>query len=96
MPIEEDSDRSKKPKDYLPVKTDAADKDSQKKRQEGDLSTYKYYFSSLGWLSLAVFVLFVTSNTAFGAVQCKGHLNCSHSVFILHSCACSYSSTDRD
>ncbi|GKT87234.1 ABC multidrug transporter [Colletotrichum tofieldiae] len=38
-------------------------------RQVGDLSIYLYYFSSMGWLSLALFGIFVASNVAFGTLQ---------------------------
>lgn len=41
------------------------------KRQVGDLSIYLYYFSSLGWLSFALFGIFVASNLAFSTLQCK-------------------------
>jgi hypothetical protein len=40
-------------------------------RQVGDLSIYLYYFSSLGWLSFALFGIFVASNVAFSTLQCK-------------------------
>ena len=39
-------------------------------RQVGDLSVYKFYFSSLGWASLLVFATSVLSNGAFGTLQC--------------------------
>ncbi|KAL0775782.1 hypothetical protein CaCOL14_007069 [Colletotrichum acutatum] len=38
-------------------------------RQVGDLSIYLYYFSSLGWLSFALFGIFVASNVAFSTLQ---------------------------
>ncbi|KAI3390250.1 hypothetical protein diail_10861, partial [Diaporthe ilicicola] len=39
------------------------------KRQVGDLSIYLYYFSSLGWLSFALFGIFVGSYLAFYNLQ---------------------------
>ncbi|KXH38580.1 ABC transporter [Colletotrichum salicis] len=38
-------------------------------RQVGDFSIYLYYFSSLGWLSFALFGIFVASNVAFSTLQ---------------------------
>ncbi|KAH0431618.1 ABC transporter [Colletotrichum camelliae] len=38
-------------------------------RQVGDLSIYLYYFSSLGWLSFALFGIFIASNVGFGTLQ---------------------------
>ncbi|KAH8671415.1 ABC transporter [Xylariales sp. PMI_506] len=39
------------------------------KRQVGDFSIFLYYFSSLGWLSFALFGIFVASNLAFSTLQ---------------------------
>ncbi|KAM0810738.1 putative ABC transporter domain-containing protein [Seiridium cardinale] len=38
-------------------------------RQVGDLSIYLYYFSSLGWLSFALFGIFAASYVAFSTLQ---------------------------
>ncbi|KAK1994571.1 ABC transporter [Colletotrichum falcatum] len=38
-------------------------------RQVGDLSIYLYYFSSMGWISFALFGIFVASNVGFGTLQ---------------------------
>ncbi|EFQ25789.1 ABC transporter transmembrane region [Colletotrichum graminicola M1.001] len=38
-------------------------------RQVGDLSIYLYYVSSMGWLSFALFGIFVTSNVASSTLQ---------------------------
>ncbi|KAK5653919.1 hypothetical protein OQA88_7844 [Cercophora sp. LCS_1] len=38
-------------------------------RQVGDLSIYKYYFASLGWLGLFLFATAVTSDSVLWAVQ---------------------------
>lgn len=43
----------------------------QAERQTGDLSVYKYYLSSLGWLSTLAFGSFVAANSVFGTVQCR-------------------------
>ena len=40
-------------------------------RQAGDLSIYKYYASSLGWLSLLMFGTFLAAKNAVTMVQCK-------------------------
>jgi hypothetical protein len=39
-------------------------------RQIGDLSVYKFYFSSLGWLSLAIFAGAVIVSSVFATLQC--------------------------
>lgn len=46
---------------------DAANAD----RKIGDFAVYKYYFASLGWLSLLLFAIFVSSDSAFSSMQCK-------------------------
>ncbi|KAK4444912.1 ABC multidrug transporter [Podospora aff. communis PSN243] len=38
-------------------------------RQVGDLSVYKFYFSSLGWLSLAIFAGAVIASSVFATLQ---------------------------
>lgn len=40
-------------------------------RQVGDMSVFKFYFSSLGWMSLAIFAGAVVANSVFATLQCK-------------------------
>ncbi|KAK9425219.1 putative ABC transporter [Seiridium unicorne] len=57
------------------------------KRQVGDLSIYLYYFSSLGWLSFALFGIFVASYVAFSTLQCKHASSIRSAPF--YQCWCS-------
>jgi len=41
-------------------------------RQIGDLSVYKFYFSSLGWPSLAIFAGAVVASSVFATLGCMG------------------------
>jgi ATP-binding cassette subfamily C (CFTR/MRP) protein 1 len=50
-------------------------------RQAGDLSMYKYYASSMGWLGLFMFGSFVATKNAVTMVQCM--FNPHHTLEIL-------------
>ncbi|KAM4057529.1 ABC transporter [Hirsutella rhossiliensis] len=52
-----------------PEQTHDQSASTQQDRQIGDIAIYKYYFSSLGWLSFFIFGLFVVLNTAFESMQ---------------------------
>jgi hypothetical protein len=41
-------------------------------RQIGDLSVYKFYFSSLGWPSLVIFAGAVVASSVFATLGCMG------------------------
>ncbi|KAK5990162.1 ABC multidrug transporter B [Cladobotryum mycophilum] len=43
--------------------------ESQEQRQSGDLSIYKYYFLSLGWLGIGIFATFVITDAVFDTMQ---------------------------
>ncbi|KAK0643350.1 ABC transporter [Cercophora newfieldiana] len=43
--------------------------DLDPQRQVGDMSVYKFYFSSLGWVSLVIFAGAVIANTVFSTLQ---------------------------
>lgn len=57
--------------DIVQVQLQEAQDAANADRNIGDFAVYKYYFASLGWLSLLLFALFVSSDSAFSAMQCK-------------------------
>jgi len=58
------------PRQETPGPQGASTEGHDAQRQVGDLSVYKFYFSSLGWASLFVFATSVLSNSAVGTLQC--------------------------
>lgn len=54
-----------------PAPVQQADDELGQQRQVGDMSIYKYYFSSLGWTGLSIFLGSVSLNAAFASLKCK-------------------------
>jgi hypothetical protein len=49
-------------------------KATEKSRQTGDWSTYKYYMQAMGWWRMLMFVLLVAVDETFTGLQSKPHL----------------------
>lgn len=75
--IQDDEAGQDAPPSNATTKTVVADKDFRQEAENlanasksiGDLEVYKYYFASLGWSSLCIFLGFILTESGFSAVQ---------------------------
>ncbi|OAA71991.1 ABC transporter [Akanthomyces lecanii RCEF 1005] len=56
------------PQSQTEVQPEEEDEAKQLLRQTGDVSVYKFYFKSLGWMNFATFALIVSCEGAFGTM----------------------------